>query len=357
MSSAGGNAEHDKRTGSQANSNGNFFDDDGAFNDFDNDDVDGEHLRPILKLPGQSARSRQHEQNATGKSNGKNRRPYSPTSSSQASASIGQLLPPSPSPHQQLLQQKPRSADTGTRPTRSRGSSPAATKRKHKSEKTASFAPAGEDVKLPMFKFDPLRTSQPSSEGFNGQQQQADGGNSRPISAVVDSPTNPNGATTPNQQMPLSLSRKLNSQREIRTDVNDKASFLEPPPGKFRREFSMDHPLAKGGTGKYTKELKKGVTPTGMHLEVPDHLKNSKVSDTVEVAGKIERLTYTAQRRVVDPKSQIDEVKKQQNVALKLIVMQERDAEAVREQMLRSVADTHERHNLEAVRLAGYCFI
>lgn len=204
-------------------------------------------------------------------------------------------------------------------------------------------------MKLPMFKFDPLRSSQLSAADDSlGQQQQPmpqEGGPDTPINR-----SNSNRASSPGQPIPLSLSRKLDSQREVRTDVNDKASFLEPPPGKFRREFSNDHPLAKGGTGRYTKELKKGVTPAGMHLEVPEHLKNSKVSDTVEVAGKIERLTYTAQRRVVDPKSQIDAVKREQNATLKRIVMEERDAEAVREQTLRSLADQQERHNLEAVR-------
>ena len=32
-------------------------------------------------------------------------------------------------------------------------------------------------------------------------------------------------------------------RRKVRTDVNDKAKFIETPTGKFRREFSRDHPL------------------------------------------------------------------------------------------------------------------
>ena len=198
-----------------------------------------------------------------------------------------------------------------------------------------------------MFKFDPLRPSDVS----RGEALPPDDGVdafSRPQSPVLDNQKDSNQPTG-SPAMPLSLSRKLNAMADIRTDVNDRAKFLEPPPGKFRREFSNDHPLAKNGTGKYTSELKKGVTPAGMHVEVPERLKNTNVSDTISVASKIERLTYTAQRRVVDPKQQIEELKKQQNATLKRIVMEERDAEAAREQTLRSVADPHERHNLESV--------
>ena len=50
-----------------------------------------------------------------------------------------------------------------------------------------------------------------------------------------------------------------NSKAAIRTDVNEKAKYLDPPAGKFRREFSTDHPLAAKGTGKYDKEAKKGI--------------------------------------------------------------------------------------------------
>lgn len=283
------------------------------------------------------------------------------STSSQASASVTQLLPLSPDSRRHAT-----FADDGGDPptpstkekrgaSREGGSSPSGKDQKAKasmggSKRANRVRPSSaEDVKLPMFKFDPLRPSEvsrgealPPEEGLEAF--------SRPESPVLDGhKDNAQAAGSPTNAMPLSLSRKLNAMADIRTDVNDRAKFLEPPTGKFRREFSNDHPLAKNGTGKYTSELKKGVTPAGMHVEVPERLKNTNVSDTISVASKIERLTYTAQRRVVDPKQQIEELKKQQNATLKRIVMEERDAEAAREQTLRSVADPQERHNLESV--------
>jgi hypothetical protein len=211
-----------------------------------------------------------------------------------------------------------------------------------------------------MFKFDP-KLEDGQAVGDQQVQEQAAAANSGSAKAAERVPPSPMAVDTSQKSGkesapspgPVSLSKKFSSSfgKEIRTDVNEKATFLEPPPGKFRREFSNDHPLAKGGTGKYLKELKKGVTPAGMHVEVPEHLKrtNSSVAETVGVANKIERLTYTAQKRVVDPKSQIDELKRQQNEALKRIIVEEREAEAVREQALRSVSDPRERQNLEGV--------
>jgi len=55
---------------------------------------------------------------------------------------------------------------------------------------------------------------------------------------------------------------------------------------------------------------------------------------------------------VVDPKQQIEELKKQQNATLKRIVVEERNAETAREATLRSVADPKERQNLESVSYA-----
>jgi hypothetical protein len=257
----------------------------------------------------------------------------SPTGS-QGSASVSNFLLPSPSPakaevgDQAQEREGPNRSREGSPPTGGSQRRTQSSKAQHSGKLRA--AAGAEDVKLPMFKFDPLRGS-----GENP----ADGADAGPTDSAKQS---------------TSLSKKFRSSfgQEQRTDVNDKATFLEPPAGKFRREFSNDHPLAKGGTGKYLGELKKGVTPAGLHVEVPEHMKRqtSNVADTLGVASKVERLTYTAQKRVVDPKSQIDELKRQQNQALKRINAEEREAEAVTEQTLRSIADPRERQNLEGVR-------
>lgn len=345
-----------------------FFEDDGGYGGYaDEGDEDEAGPKAILKLPedpqyGHSSHATGKATNRGGHSKGLSRSLSSPASS-QASVSVTQLLPLSPDSH------KP----GGSFKDNGRNLSPLGKEKKVKTssgtevgstKRTRARPNSAEDVKLPMFKFDPLRPSEvsrgealPPNEtagegeegGEDGQQQRA---SSRPESPSQQQQTVAAGASSPaarSNSMPLSLSRKLNSMADIRTDVNDRAKYLEPPPGKFRREFSNDHPLAKNGTGKYTAELKNGVTPAGMHVEVPEKLKNTSVSDTIEVADKIERLTYTAQRRVVDPKQQIEELKKQQNATLKRIIIGERDAEAAREATLRSVADPKERQNLESV--------
>jgi hypothetical protein len=264
---------------------------------------------------------------------------------------------PSPLPEARNTQSR---AGTGSRRAdRSRGAA-------GDSEGGRAEGGRAEDVKLPLFKFDPLADSSrgagngdargdprgsDESEGIFPESKLDKAGIDAHAASQHSSPT----AQAPQaSDSPQPLSRKVShlinqSAKEIRTDVNDRASFLEPPPGKFRREFSNDHPLAKGGTGKYSKELKQGITPAYMHLEQSKEMK-SNVSQSLDAATKIEKLTHTAQRRVVDPKSKIDALKKQQNTILKTIIVEERDAELQREHVLRSVTDPRERKNIESVR-------
>ena len=332
--------------------------------DFNSDDEEDQEFgagpEAILQLPedGSSSPSPGAAQRGGKGSNRSNRAKGAHSPSASQSSSTSHLPPASPS-----------SNNNNNRAGQSRGG-----RRSHKEDPSSNGGRKGgaEDVKLPMFKFDPLRTSEKGSsnetDGGNGgaavggeegvTNEEANGAaeGNVPTTPSNNNNANPNGFSVKASAGNIPLSQKLNATVEVRTDVNDKATFLDPAPGKFRREFSNDHPLAKGGTGKYTKELKKGVTPTGLHMEVPDNLKSSSVADTISASNKIERLTYTAQRRVVDPKSQVDELKKRQSAALKLIVMEERDAEAIREQTLKSLADPQERMNLEGVSISdvGY---
>lgn len=133
-----------------------------------------------------------------------------------------------------------------------------------------------------------------------------------------------------------------------RTDVNEKAKFLAPPPGKFRREFSNDHPLAAGGKGKYSRELKRGVTPTGLSSLQPT-TGSQNVANTLETAGRVERLTYRAQTKVVDADEQLEKLKKEQNDMMKQLLEVERKAEDERKKTADTVEDPEELRNLEHV--------
>jgi hypothetical protein len=329
----------------------------GFFNDFQHDayeeeDEDYPSGPPaILKLPGEGNRSPSPREKAKKSHSRKGLDISLSPSPSQSSISVSNLLTSTP---------KAASADQATTSDRvapalgSRpGSRAASPKRGRSAGRKTPKSHGAEDVKLPMFKFDPLRTEDGAPLPGEGDKMAGAEMASKPGSP--SSAFGDNGGTPSARAPPLSKKFSSSFSAEVRTDVNDKATFLEPPPGKFRREFSNDHPLAKGGTGKYSKELKKGVMPAGMTVEVPDHLKRntSNVAETINVSSKIEKLTYTAQKRVVDPKSQIDALRKQQNETLKRIVMEERDAEAVREQTLRALADPKERQNLEGVSPAS----
>jgi len=198
---------------------------------------------------------------------------------------------------------------------------------------------SADDVQIPMYKFDPLR----------------DGEQAEPMDGGLSSPSDNNDMSKsagfgPNGKKKLAVIYRPPSRPRIRTDVNPKASYLNPPPGKFRREFSLDHPLAKGGTGKYSKELKNGITPAGLDIpNATEKMAHNSVSETIATANKIEKLTYSAQTRVVDPRSRLEQMKKEQDEELKKIIKEEREAEQVREDVLRSISDAREKRNLDLI--------
>jgi hypothetical protein len=166
---------------------------------------------------------------------------------------------------------------------------------------------------------------------------------------------------TPNSTNSRGKSRK----DTLRTDKNHKAKYMNTPQGKFRREFSLDHPLAPGGTGQYKRERSLGKLPTGLGLEIErldltnedninlkakTHAFDSKnAEELTRSADKIERLTYTAQNKVVDPQNALQELKAQQNLTLKQVLEEERVHEEKRRVTSDQVHDADERHNLEQV--------
>ena len=126
--------------------------------------------------------------------------------------------------------------------------------------------------------------------------------------------------------------------------ISKKAIFTrEPGLNEFRREFSSDHPLAPGGKGSYDEEKrsgKKGINNSFGASEA-EMLKN-------KTEQKIERLTYESQAKIVDPKRQLEIMKKEQNEALLRVLEDERFAEETREKMLRTVTED-ERRKLELI--------
>ncbi len=140
----------------------------------------------------------------------------------------------------------------------------------------------------------------------------------------------------------------LKSHQEIRTDVNEKAKFLEPPAGKFRREFSTDHPLAAGGTGKYQKEINKGLKPTGLAVEMPKN-RASDVADTLALAEKVEKLTYEATSSVVDGDKSLEALEKELKEKLQDMIDEERIAEEERVETIVRLKDSTEKARLEHI--------
>eukprot|EP01038_Epipyxis_sp_PR26KG_P006287 gene6287-8656_t len=174
---------------------------------------------------------------------------------------------------------------------------------------------------------------------------------------------------------------RLRHKEDLRTDVNDKAKFIDPPIGKFRREFSLDHPLAPGGKGKYKSEKSQGKIPTGLGegIEISktdvaniiqsnnnDNNNNNGNNKSQEIinpkkvevknlkqlknnAKKIEKLSYAAQTKTVDPSDSIDEIKQSHKEYLLSILDEEKLAEEEREETYRKITDIYERAKLDEV--------
>lgn len=151
---------------------------------------------------------------------------------------------------------------------------------------------------------------------------------------------------------PQRAAPKNSKSKKFRVDANEKARFLPVPAGKFRREFSTDHPLAERGTGKYSRELNQGLTPTGLPLELEKKAANSvedNVAEAVELAERVERLTYQAQTSVVDEADDVDKLRKDMNAMMKVLLEEERNAEDERLNVLASMSDQAERAGVEAI--------
>lgn len=149
---------------------------------------------------------------------------------------------------------------------------------------------------------------------------------------------------------PRSAATMTSSERRkenLRTDVNKKAKYLEVPKGKFRKEFSLDHPLAPNGKGKYTGELKQGLQP--LNMDVPKDSKASNVQETLQLAEKVEKLTYDAQQKVVDSDDGVKKMQESMASSLAKVIEEERLAEENRSESIRNLNDPEERAKVEQI--------
>jgi hypothetical protein len=190
----------------------------------------------------------------------------------------------------------------------------------------------GDDPKLPIF---PFTAGQEFKDGSN-------------------SPERVRTPHTSSSRQSKSSDYFKEKKEKLRTDVNEKAKYLPVPAGRFRREFSLDHPLAPGGKGEYKEEMAKGLKPTG--LFIPPEKRDATAGDvenTIKLSQKVEKLTYSAQTSALDPDGSqekfIEDLKKELNKKLESVLMEEQEAEDDRMEVLLNVHDPAEKANLEAI--------
>lgn len=160
-------------------------------------------------------------------------------------------------------------------------------------------------------------------------------------------------------EIPKVKVKKISKQEALRTDKNEKAKYMKLPAGKFRREFSLDHPLAPNGKGKYHQELQQGLKPVGIFIN-PIKRNNEDIEETIKLSEKMEKLTYEAQTSVLnktitgvnDEKSindHLENLKKELNQNLENLLNEERIAEEERLQTISKIIDPQEKYNLELI--------
>jgi cystathionine beta-lyase family protein involved in aluminum resistance len=76
---------------------------------------------------------------------------------------------------------------------------------------------------------------------------------------------------------------------------------------------------------------------------------DATVASTLDTNNKIQRLTYSATSKVVDPEMQLEKIKKEQGEILKAVIAEERAAEEHRESKGRTVTDPEERDRLDNI--------
>lgn len=194
------------------------------------------------------------------------------------------------------------------------------------------------DVQLPVYAFTAGKEfddMQRAKEAEAAAADQKSGQKRRPMSAQNRSLT--------------SSERRIEN---LRTDKNDKAKYMPTPQGKFRREFSLDHPYAPKGLGKYKKELKKGLKPVQFDASksmTSDVQASADVAQTLAMAQKVEKLTYDAETSVVDSEDTVKQLQEASAKKLQDLIEEERLAEEDRVEAIRNVVDAQEKAAMDQI--------
>jgi dUTPase len=129
--------------------------------------------------------------------------------------------------------------------------------------------------------------------------------------------------------------------------VSHKTTFQDTGEGQYRKEYSSDHPLAPGGTGKYKTEENKGLAKMGVKKMSTTEPKGTMSS--TQASHTIEKLSLQSQNPVVDPEKHLEQLRREQNEALMRVLQEEKGNEESRERMAHSVLSEQEAERMELV--------
>jgi hypothetical protein len=128
---------------------------------------------------------------------------------------------------------------------------------------------------------------------------------------------------------------------------------LKTKKGEFRREYSEDHPLAagatgRGGTGKYSAEKRTGKRAVGAGAAL-DAVRASKARPVERLAMSIDSADMRSPNQAVDMRTRVELLRKEQNQVLLKVLDEERKFEEDRSRAGKMAGDKNERNRLELV--------
>ena len=128
---------------------------------------------------------------------------------------------------------------------------------------------------------------------------------------------------------------------------------LKTKKGEFRREYSEDHPLAagasgRGGTGKYSAEKRTGKHAVGAGAAL-DAVRASKARPVERLAMSIDSADMRSPNQAVDMRTRVELLRKEQNQVLLKVLDEERKFEEDRSRAGKMAGDKNERNRLELV--------
>ena len=135
--------------------------------------------------------------------------------------------------------------------------------------------------------------------------------------------------------------------RQCKPHNHHKSTYQEAGEGQYRKEYSSDHPLAPGGTGRYKTEEKKGLSTMG--VQKMSTIEPKGTMSSTQASNTIEKLSLSSQNPVVDPEKHLEQLRREQNEALMRVLQEEKAHEEARERMAKSVLSEQEAERIELV--------